>query len=279
MRILSWNVQYGKSADNDFDFIRTLDYIKSLGDFDVICLQEIARHIEDYCQPGLEDQVQVAQQNFENYHPVWGSGFSWASAGSNWLERQEFGNLTLINSIPLDYRVHQLPQPATPGKLQMPRVAIEVCIESKIGPVSIINTHLAFHDSNESQLQLEHLTRLEQERIAHHQLPKKSASGCYQNGFLASARIVCGDFNLEPESSHYQYQIDSGWRDAWKHSHPDEAYPATCGIFDHLQWPSGAHCRDYFWLSDELASTNINVSADSTTSLSDHQPIILEIDI
>jgi len=279
MRILSWNVQYGKSANNDNDFNRTLDYIKSLGDFDVICLQEIARNMEDYCQPGQEDQVQLAQQHFQSYSPVWGSGFSWASAGNNRLARQEFGNLTLIKSEPLDYKVHQLPQPAAPGKLQMPRVAIDVCIASKTGTLSIVNTHLAFHDSNESQRQLEHLTLLEQERIAHHQFPKNSGPGCYQNGFLASARIICGDFNLEPESSHYQYQIDSGWSDAWKICRLDEPYPPTCGVFDSLQWPQGKHCRDYFWLSNELASVNINVSVDSTTSLSDHQPIILEIDV
>ena len=40
MRILSWNVQYGKSVHNGSDFVGTLDYIKSLGDFDAICLQE-----------------------------------------------------------------------------------------------------------------------------------------------------------------------------------------------------------------------------------------------
>lgn len=279
MRILSWNVQYGKSANNSFDFNRTLDYIKALGEFDVICLQEIARHMEDYCQPGQEDQMQLAQQYFENYSPVWGSGFSWASSGSNRLARQEFGNLTLVKTELLDYRVHQLPQPASPGNLQMARVAVEVCIDSKIGPLSIVNTHLAYHDINESQLQLEHLARLEQERVAHHQFPKNSASGCYQTGFHASARILCGDFNLEPNSSHYEYQVTNGWNDAWKRGSPDKPYPPTCGVFDILQWPQGPHCRDYFWLSNELVSTNIKVIADGNTSLSDHQPIILEIDI
>ena len=106
----------------------------------------------DDCQPGLEDQVKIAQQYFDNYSPVWGSGFSWASVSSNRLERQEFGNLTLIKSEFLDYRVHHLAQPAVPGKLQMPRVATEVCIDSNIGPLSIINTHLAFQDSNEAGL-------------------------------------------------------------------------------------------------------------------------------
>jgi hypothetical protein len=43
------------------------------------------------------------------------------------------------------------------------------------------------------------------------------------------------------------------------------------------QWPQGGHCRDYFWLSNELASRPIEANADSSTDLFDHQTIILEI--
>jgi endonuclease/exonuclease/phosphatase family metal-dependent hydrolase len=278
MRILSWNIQYGKSVNNGFDFIRTLDYIKSLGDFDVICLQEVARHMPDYCSHGQQDQLWIAQQHFANYKALWGSGFSWPSATGHPSDRQEFGNLTLIKGDPLDFKVHQLPQPAALAKWQMPRVAIEACVDSSIGPLSIINTHLAFHDSNEAQLQLEHLHAIELDRLAHLQYPKTDGPGCFQKGYLGSARILCGDFNFDPEFPHYQYQIDSGWIDSWKQCYPDKPQPSTCGIFDRQQWSQGGHCRDYFWLSNELASCKVDVSVDSDTDLSDHQPIILEID-
>ena len=190
MRLLSWNVQYGKSPNKGSDFTRTLDYIKSLGEFDVICLQELARHMPNYCTLGQADQFQLSQQSFPGYRLIWGSGFSWPSTSDNRFDRQEFGNLTLIKNDLLDYKVHQLPQPAVPGKLQMPRVAIDTCIDSSIGPLSIINTHLAFHDRNETQLQIEHLTRLEQERFAQHQSPKAAGPGCFRTGYLASARIL-----------------------------------------------------------------------------------------
>ncbi len=279
MQILSWNVQYGKSPGHGSDFIRTLDYIKSLGQFDVICLQEVARHMEDYCRSDQEDQLQLALQHFESYTAIWGAGFSWPSSGSNRIQRQEFGNLTLVKDDPLDYKVHQLPLPATPGKKQMQRVAVETIIESNIGPLSIINTHLAFHDSEEKQLQLERFSLLEQERLAHHHLPKQLDTGTYQEGHLAKARILCGDFNLTPESAHYQYQIKNGWIDGWRHCHSDQAHLPTCGICDSTQWPEGAHCRDYFWLSDELASNKIDFIVDTQSDLSDHQPIILGINL
>ncbi len=279
MRILSWNVQYGKSANGHFDFTKILGYIKSLGEFDIICLQELARHMEDYCIQGQEDHLQLAQQYFDNYSAIWGSGFTWPSASINRLERQEFGNLTLIKSDPLNYRIHQLPQPATPGKRQMQRVAVETITESTIGPLSVINTHLAFHDSNEKQLQLERLCLLEQERLSHHSSPKQLDTGTYQEGYLAKARILCGDFNLTPESTHYQYQIQDNWIDAWRQCHSTREHPPTCGIFDSNQWTEGPHCCDFFWISKELSSHNINVDVDTHTDLSDHQPIILEINI
>ena len=277
MRILSWNVQYGKSVHNGSDFVRTLDYIKSLGDFDAICLQEVARHMSDYCTQDQPDQYLLAQKYFSNYQALWGSGFSWPSATMNPNDRQEFGNLTLIKNQLLDFKIHQLPQPAAPGKWQMPRVAIEACVNSNLGPLSIINTHLAYHDSNEAQLQVEHLYALEVERLAHIQSPKGQGPGCFQTGHVPSARILCGDFNFDPQGTHYQYQVNSDWIDSWQHSLPNKAQPPTCGIFDRDQWPQGGHCRDYFWLSHELTTHSINVNVDQTTDLSDHQPIILEI--
>ena len=116
MRILSWNVQYGKSTEGSADFSRTLQYIESLGDFDVICLQELARNMVEYCIPGQSDHLRMTQQFFKEHKAVWGSGFSWPAKNVDGDLRQEFGNVSLIKSGLLDFRVHQLPRPATPGK-------------------------------------------------------------------------------------------------------------------------------------------------------------------
>jgi endonuclease/exonuclease/phosphatase family metal-dependent hydrolase len=161
----------------------------------------------------------------------------------------------------------------------MQRIAVETVVDSAMGPVSILNTHLAFHDDAESQQQVEHLNHLEQERTAHHREPKQVGSGTYQAGFPASARMLCGDFNFTPDTPQYRYQLDMNWADAWKMRNGDELHPPTCGIFDAAQWPQGGHCRDFFWLSPELQSLQIKISVDTDTNLSDHQPVILEIAI
>ena len=279
MRILSWNVQYGKSSDGNADFSRSLQYIKSLGEFDVICLQELARNMPDYCMLDQPDHLLMTQQFFKEHQTVWGSGFSWPAEDGDGDLRQEFGNISLVKSGLLDFRVHQLPRPATPGKQQMQRIAVETVVESTMGPVSILNTHLAFHDDAENQQQVEYLNHLEQERIAHHREPKRVDNGTYQAGFLASARMLCGDFNFTPDTPQYGYQVDWNWMDAWQMHNGAEAHPPTCGIFDAVQWPQGGHCRDFFWLSPELQSPHVEISVDTDTNLSDHQPVMLEISI
>jgi endonuclease/exonuclease/phosphatase family metal-dependent hydrolase len=279
MRILSWNVQYGKSSDGNADFSRILQHIESLGDFDVICLQELARNMPEYCIPGQSDHLLMTRQLFKEHQVVWGSGFSWPTQDDDCKLRQEFGNVSLIKSGLLDFRVHQLPKPATPGKEQMQRIAVESVIYSMIGPLSIMNTHLAFHDDAENQQQVEHLNHLEQERAAHHREPKRIGNGTYREGFLPSARILCGDFNYTPDTAQYRYQLDANWGDAWKMRNGDADHPPTCGIFDAIQWPQGGHCRDFFWLSPELQSLPVDISVDTDTNLSDHQPVLLEIPI
>ena len=42
MKLLSWNIQWGRGADGETTLQRTVSAIRTLGDFDVICLQEVA---------------------------------------------------------------------------------------------------------------------------------------------------------------------------------------------------------------------------------------------
>jgi endonuclease/exonuclease/phosphatase family metal-dependent hydrolase len=279
MRILSWNVQYGKSSDGSADFSHSLQHIKSLGDFDVICLQELGRNMAEYCRPDQSDHLLMTQSCFHEHHAVWGSGFSWPSQDADNDHRQEFGNISLVKSRLLDFRIHQLPQPATPGKEQMQRVAVETVVDSGMGPISIINTHLAYHDDAENQQQLEHLNHLEQERTAHQREPKRPGIGTYQAKFLAAARILCGDFNFTPDTSQYRFQHEANWGDAFTLRNDGAAHPPTCGIYDAAQWPQGEHCRDFFWLSPELQSLQFKINVDTDSKLSDHQPVMLEISI
>ena len=66
------------------------------------------------------------------------------------------------------------------------------------------------------------------------------------------------------------------FHDAWRLIHPESPHAPTCGIFDHDQWPMGAHCRDYFFLTDGLRRSLGRLVVDTSTNASDHQPLMLE---
>ncbi|MBN3819179.1 endonuclease, partial [Paraburkholderia sp. Se-20369] len=43
MRLIDWNIQWGRDADGVVDLPRTIATARRLGDFDVLCLQEVTR--------------------------------------------------------------------------------------------------------------------------------------------------------------------------------------------------------------------------------------------
>ena len=51
MRLLTWNIQWGRGADGRVDLARTVAAIRAAGEVDVICLQEVACNF-----PGLGDR-------------------------------------------------------------------------------------------------------------------------------------------------------------------------------------------------------------------------------
>ena len=72
MKLLSWNIQWGRGMDGQVDLARILHTIHQLGDFDVICLQEVAVNF-----PGLpgnrgEDQVAELSAGLPGYTAIYG---------------------------------------------------------------------------------------------------------------------------------------------------------------------------------------------------------------
>ena len=70
MKLLSWNIQWGRGMDGRVDLARILDTIRCSGDFDVVCLQEVAINF-----PGLpgsrgEDEVAILSAGLPGYTPV-----------------------------------------------------------------------------------------------------------------------------------------------------------------------------------------------------------------
>lgn len=278
MRVLTWNVQATQGCDGRFDIARTTTHIKQYGDLDVICLQEVSRNIPDL---NGDDQLALFKQQFAGYEAVWAPGFSVSGAGQ---KRSEFGNLTLVrNSILVDARIHSLPSPAVP-ELQLSRTVAETVIAGDRFQITLFNAHLAFHSSHERVEQIRALTRLRDQIISKSLAGNKvTGAGPYRYTDASQAVILCGDLNVGSETSEFKTNItDRHWIDCWtvQQSQESASAPArqpTCGCHDHVQWPEGAHVRDFFLVTENIVENVGRVEVNVETDASDHQPVLLEI--
>jgi exonuclease III len=48
-------------------------------------------------------------------------------------------------------------------------------------------------------------------------------------------------------------------------------------LHDVKQWPDGPHCRDFFFITNDLVDTVQKIEVNTETAASDHQPVWLEL--
>lgn len=278
--ILSWNIQNGLGVDGQRSLSRIASVIRAHGPADVLCLQEVSSHMPLDPDARAPDQVAELSALFPEYTPVFGPAFSMMIAQTGQLA--QYGNL-ILSRLPVQSAfLHALPQPAQSGLKQMPRQAVEVTVASAQGLLRVMTTHLEFHSVQQRLAQIEAFKAIHQAADAlTHNPPKASAFGPYRQLDRAALAVLCGDFNCLPDSEELATLTapsaagTSALVEAWSRLSPGQPHKPTCGIYDGAQWPQGAHCRDYFVVSERLAERIISVQTDTVTDASDHQPVQL----
>ena len=165
----------------------------------------------------------------------------------------------------------------------MPRQAVEIVILTENGPLRVTTTHLEYHSESQRIEQARKLTDIQFEVYSNLDYSSHAPeSGPYAAVERPIDSILCGDFNSAPRDNVYETIVASkirewGYQDAWGIAHENQLHPATCGIFDHKQWPEGPHCRDYFFVAGSITTRKLNVFVQSETDASDHQPIMLTV--
>src|SRR5262249_7174223 len=134
MRLVDWNIQWGRGVDNRVDLARIVAEAEALHDFDILCLQEVTR------------------------------GF------------------------------HES----------------EAVIETDVGPLRIVSTHLEFYSEKQRLAQVARLRNLHAEACAHERQPAKAESQAspFADTARPHAAIVCGDFNSAFEGSAYRAMLE-----------------------------------------------------------------------
>ncbi|QPR35087.1 endonuclease/exonuclease/phosphatase family protein [Delftia acidovorans] len=288
MQILTWNTQWCLGLDGRMDPQRIVAHALSMADIDVLCLQEIAIHY-----PGLQgapgDQVeQIRQALPEGWKVFFGAAVDEFTA----VGRQRFGNLVATRLPVLQLAHHRLPYPHDGGVRSMPRCCTAATVmDAALGPVRVMSTHLEYFSRRQRMAQALALRSLQIEALGQAEAPPQPASdgSPQQTKPHTPHAVLCGDFNFEPHEDEYaglsapwaageEGALSAGqWHNSWSVLHPDQPQPPTFRLFDRQWGPEPGAC-DFAWVSDSLRGHVRGWAVDSDTRLSDHQPVLLQLD-
>jgi endonuclease/exonuclease/phosphatase family metal-dependent hydrolase len=289
MRLVDWNIQWGRGVDGRVDLARIVAEAKALHDFDILCLQEVTRGFHESEQAGglggrpAPDQFAELETLIPGATVIDAIGSDLPPVGAG-LARRQFGN-AIVSRLPVRQVLrHSLPWPADPAKPSMLRVALEAVIETDVGPLRIISTHLEFYSEKQRLAQVARLRELHAEACAHARQPARAESQA--SPFADTARptsaIICGDFNSAFDASAYRAMLAPladapAFLDTWTCAHPNAPRAATVGLYDHDQWPDGPFACDFIFVTEDLKPRIAGCEADQSSRSSDHQPMWLEL--
>lgn len=279
LAIVSWNIQSGRGADGRVDLDRIAATVRRFGAPDIICFQEVARHMPGVTGGADIDQARALTDIFSGYQTVFRPSVD--------VGRHQFGCMVLSRHPVLQVRNHLLPRPNVGELRSMQRQALEVTVDIAGNPLRVTTTHLEFHSPRHQIAQAERLREIHREasqRTTGAELGMAPGETPYFEPPAARDAVGCGDFNFLPRSAAHQ-QIIANFtddtpplHDAWATRYGDLPHPDTCGIADGEQWPQGGHCRDFFFVAGGLAKAISAIEVDQETRASDHQPIRIVFD-
>jgi len=282
MKLITWNIQWGRGADGRVDLDRIVAHAQRFSDFDVLCLQEVSAGHHQL--PGCDgsDQFQQLAARLPAYEPV--AGVATDTLGTAG-ERRRFGNM-LLSRLPVRqvFR-HLLPCPAEDGVMSMQRVAIEATLDTPFGLLRVTTTHLEYYSPRQRAAQIERLRELHRDAVAHAHVnqPGNASDGPFEAVPHAAAAVLLGDCNFkpgDPDRAQMLSPIDSAtpaYLDAWEIAHPGRPHEATVGVYDKKQWPGPPFAFDLVFVSADIAHRVRDVRVDGSTDASDHQPVLVEL--
>lgn len=283
IRFLSWNIQWGRGADGLVNMSRVIDEIRRLGEFDVICLQEVAVRF-----PGLkggveEDGIAVLAHAFPDHEIAEAFAVDRAHPAGG---RSRFGNVILSRWRIDAIARHRLPSPPDPKHASMARSVVEAVVSLPGGrSLRVLTTHLEYYSAVQRSAQVARLCQLQQDALDWLALRPQGTDeeGPFARPPWPAAAIVCGDFNCKPGSAQWSAmqagaQSEEGvWFDAWTVRHGERPHPHSVGLHG-AEWPDHPYCCDYFFASAAAVPAIVDVRYDDSSAASDHQPVMLDVD-
>src|SRR5690349_2880429 len=134
MILITWNVQWCRGMDGNVDPARIAQVAKSLADFDVLCLQEVAINFPGLPGSAAEDQLALLASALPGYTALYGCATDTDDGKGG---RSQFGNAIFTRLPVVQVYRHLLPWPADAGVLSMQRMALEAVLFAPSGPLRV----------------------------------------------------------------------------------------------------------------------------------------------
>ena len=290
MKLITWNIQWGLGVDGRVDLARIVDTARAMADFDVLCLQEVSRNYPALRGSDGADQFAQLATLLPDYHAMEGIAVDryTPGIGRKPIDRQQFGNMILSRFAPLQIFRHALPWSGEPAAPTMPRLALEAVLQMPSGPCRVTTTHLEYYSARHRAAQVEALRAVQADAASHARNqphPQEKAGGPFEMRPRGARGILTGDFNCAPSDAaiaQLQAPVADGvlaYADAWTAAHPGTAHAPTVGRYDKVQWKDGERCFDFIFVTADITQQVRRVEVNQDTEASDHQPVLLEIDL
>ena len=283
MKLVTWNIQWGRGADGRVDLDRIVADARMLADFDVLCLQEVSDGYPELAGCDGSDQFTALAQRLPGYAAFEGVATDTPRPGGG---RRRFGNMILTRLPVRQAFRHLLPWPADPGVRSMQRGLLELTVDAAFGRLRVATTHLEYYSESQRAAQAERLRELHAEGWRQSQAapPGDASQGPFEAVARGAGLVLVGDFNFRPEAPE-RVRITApsddpavpALHDAWTLLHRGAPHATTVGRNDPVQWPGPAFTCDFVFVSDDLAPRVAAVEVDDRSNASDHQPMLLEL--
>jgi endonuclease/exonuclease/phosphatase family metal-dependent hydrolase len=284
MKLVCWNTQWCRGLDGQVSPERIVRGARALGDFDVLCLQEIAQGF-DRIQGAPGDQPAQLAAALPGFQCFFGAAVDEFTPDG---QRQRFGNWIATRLPVARVQHHALPWPADAGVRSMPRMcSVVTVIGPQLGPVRIMTTHLEYYSASQRLAQARALRAWHDEACAMAAAPPEPSDdgSPFQSKRHTPHAVLCGDFNAEISDAAIAAicapagaaAAASGFVDAWPLRHGNAPHASTFRVFDRTYGPDPMAC-DFVFVSAGLASRVRKVEVDLQTRASDHQPVFVELE-
>jgi endonuclease/exonuclease/phosphatase family metal-dependent hydrolase len=277
MKLITWNIQWALGMDGRMDPARVVRHAREMGDFDVLCLQEVADNFPELQANTDDDQFAAFARLLPDHTAIDGVALDILGEGGR---RKRFGNMILSRYPVAQILRYTLPWAADATR-NMPRLLIEAVVITPSGPLRVMTTHLEYSSNKLRQAQVDAIRGIHSYACDREDLPREDGPGTYRRGPGSRSAVLTGDFNMKPDDPtklRISDPVGDGKPslvDAWSATHPEEPHPPSFCLFDQTYGP--AHCCDFVFVTQDLVSRVRQVTYDVETKVSDHQPVLIEL--